>query len=104
MTEMQKLMLDPGLMPAAHRGDKKITIRNGWRNMDPGPYELIDFTNEDNRISIDVYSVTKTIARDVPLEWCRADGFDNQDDLVKGMREFYDDFEAWSKVTVFKWR
>ena len=84
---------------------KRITIRQGWRKVLPG--ELLIVATEGGPdgdfVTVNVTSLTLTIARNVSEEDLRADGFTSVEDMVEKMRRFYPDFSEDTEVTIIRW-
>lgn len=84
-------------------GAKKITIREGHRDYQPGQ-AMICCHLVVWAVMVDVTDVKHCTLVDItPEEW-ESDGFTSQQNLLEGMRRFYPSLTFDSPVTVLRWQ
>ena len=100
--QMQKLVMADDLMPSVLDGTKRITIRNGHRDIVEGDCEIVNVSQTQRKV-VRVNSVLKTLAGEISLKDLKSDGFRNRKHFIEGMRRFYPDFAPENPATVIKW-
>lgn len=86
---------------------KRLTIRNGRRDIVPGKLELIAAEPSGDKTLVclvDVTRVTHCSLWEVTPEEMRSDGFIDKHRLLDGMRKYYPDITPSSVVTVINFR
>jgi len=83
---------------------KKISIRKGYRDYRTGDTLLLCchlscWAGPIARVT----EVRHTIAEFITDKECTDDGFENWDDMVEGLKEYYPDFAEQTPVTVIRW-
>lgn len=101
---LQALLIsnDKAQREAILNGSKKITIREGWRDYEPG-FVLFGCPNEPWCVGADITNVRYCLAREVTTEERIDDGFNSYRDMIAGMRRFYGGFNDNSEVTIIRW-
>jgi hypothetical protein len=84
-------------------GRKRITIRQGHRDYRPDELVMICCQIEPWCVQAKVAEVRHCRIRDLTLEECRADGFQDRSAVVEGLKVFYPNITAISDVTVIVW-
>lgn len=97
-----RLANDIDMIYAAFGGDKKITIREGHRDYQPG-VAILCIMESSTYAEIDITSVQHTTLDNVTIEDLRADGFVDNNQAFEGLRLFYPDLKPDSPVTVIRW-
>jgi hypothetical protein len=100
---MQSLVLADDLFPGIPLGLKKNTIRNGKRDILPGPLEFKPSSGNGASAIVDVTTVKHCRAADVSEQDCRANGYRDHIDMLLGMQRYYPDFGPDNEVTVIIW-
>lgn len=100
---MQSLLLADDLFPGISSGLKKNTMRNGKRDIVPGPLEFKPSSGSGQTTVVEVTAVNHCKAADVSDEDCRANGYRNRADMLLGMKRYYPDFGLDNEVTVISW-
>lgn len=101
--ENYELKMAFDLMPFVHRGEKTITIREGWRNITPGELLISNADDENDFINVRHFRTIHTFARYVHSNEYKADGFESIDQMVEQMKMFYPDFNHDSQATIVIW-
>ena len=101
---MQALRLAPDkkMWLATLFDEKKITIREGWRDYQAGPVAIYCI-EESLAVEADIFIVIHTTLKDVTKEVYQADGFKTLQGMLRGLRRFYPDITWDSLVTVISW-
>ncbi len=97
-----KISPDSAQRLAILRGEKKITIREGYRDYWPGPVVLFCHI-EPFAVMAEITEVRHTLLRGVTQEEWETDGFENRKDLLTGMRKYYPEIGWGSPVTIIYW-
>lgn len=92
----------PEMRYAILHGTKKISIREGHRDYRRGKVMLCCHL-EPWAVMADITDVRHTTLKEVTEEEYKADGFENQEDMLCGMQRFYPTMTMDSPVTVIKW-
>jgi hypothetical protein len=100
---MQSLVLVDDLFPGIYSGLKNNTMRNGKRDIKPGPLELRAASGSDVSAIVNVVEVKFSKAADVSHEDCRANGYRDRADMLVSMLRYYPDFGPENDVTVVVW-
>ena len=101
---MKALLVAPGNMPGQIlTGEKKITIRKGYREFEVGETIMIGCHIANWAVLADITSVEHVALEDVEVADYRDDGFKTYDSLVLGMQKFYPELQEDDIVTVIKW-
>lgn len=102
---MKKLLVASDLFPSVVSGEKRITIRTGYRDFDPGDKIRIENTDDsDQYVERTVFEVLKFYrACMVPHRYLEEDGFSSDVEMYDVMQRFYPDFNELSPVTVIHW-
>ncbi len=102
---MKELMMAVDLYPVVVDNVKKITIRQGIRDFDPGDdLKIINVDQPKQFVLREVSEVYKFRQADmVPRRLLRADGFTSSDNFFESMQRFYPEFDALTPVTVICW-
>lgn len=94
---------NPKMWQAAERGEKLISIREGYRDYRVDETLMICCHIRDCAFMATVTGVNHcTLGQVTEEEWV-ADGFTSQADLLAGLREFYPNMTLDSGVTVLRW-
>jgi ASC-1-like (ASCH) protein len=99
----QHLMLDDGLMEDVRNGLKKVTIRNGRRDIHEGRLFLRG-TRSGDVVDVEVDRVLVVKFRDVPIRHIRLDGANSHEEMLAVMKRFYPDMDYDSLCTVIEWK
>jgi hypothetical protein len=83
-------------------GKKKITIREGWRDYQPG-FSILGCHIANFCVGADITDVKHCLAKDVTEEEYHADGYTSQDNMIDDLHKYYPNLSLESKVTVIKW-
>ncbi len=102
---MKKLLVAADLFPAVESGDKRITIRTGYRDFEPGDIIRIENAEDsDQYVERTVFEVLKYLrACMVPRRYIKEDGFGSSIEMYDVMQNFYPDFNELSPVTIIYW-
>jgi hypothetical protein len=100
---MQFLALVDDLFPGIQSGLKNNTMRNGKRDIVPGPLEFRATSGNGASVVVNVSEVAFSKAADVSEADCIANGYRDQGDMLVGMLRYYPDFGPDSDVTVIAW-
>jgi len=102
---MKKLLVASDLFPAVVSGEKRITIRPGYRDFEPGEVIRIENAEDsDQFVERTVFEVLKFFrACMMPRRYYKEDGFGSDFEMYDVMRRFYSDFNELSPVTVIYW-
>jgi hypothetical protein len=98
-----RMALCSELMGLVKAGLKKITIRDGYRNIRIGP---AFFSTPDGSEEVQVY-VTKVVhcaLYRASTEELLMDGYDDLTDAVAGLKKFYPDLRSGSEVTIIHFK
>lgn len=83
-------------------GTKKITIREGIRDYTLGPVilccHILNWATMRN-----ITDVSYKKLNDITEEEYKADGFNSQEDMVEGLKEFYPNITLESDITIVRW-
>lgn len=101
--KMQSLLLADDLFPGIHSDLKKNTMRNGKRDIVPGPLEFKPSSGHGASTIVNVTMVKHCKAAEVSEEDCRANGYRDHADMMLGMKRYYSDFGPDNDVTVIIW-
>lgn len=88
---------------AIHRGEKTITIREGWRDYRIGDTVLIGCDLAPWAVMGKISSVAHSTIRELTDPDFRDDGFESREDAVEKLGRFYKGINMDSKVTVIRW-
>jgi len=83
-------------------GNKKITIREGWRDYQPA-LSVLCCPIEPWCVGINITDVKYKSIKEVTPEEYLADGFKSRDELIEGLKKYYPNINLESKVTVICW-
>ncbi len=97
---MQTLKLADKHFPAVRDHQKRVTIRKGYRDVKPGPMLLESATDGFDSIEVMIGRVIFTPAGEMTDKEARQDGFRDLTDLIRGMKEYYPDFDENTEVTI----
>ena len=102
---MKKLLVASDLFPAVVSGKKRITIRPGYRDFEPGDVIRIENAEDsDQFVERTVFEVLKFFrACMIPRRYIKEDGFGSDFEMYHGMQNFYTDFNQLSPVTIIYW-
>lgn len=102
---MKKLLVASDLFPAVISGKKRITIRPGYRDFNPGDIIRIENTEDsDQYVERTVFEVLKFIqACRIPNRYIKEDGFNSTVEMELVLQRFYPDFNEISPVTIIYW-
>jgi hypothetical protein len=89
------------LLEYVEEGSKEITIRKGAR-MYEQVLTVTDPAGEVQPYQIEVTTQYQMVARELPESDIQLDGFENREDMVEGMQNFYPDFDLDTICTVVK--
>ena len=90
-------------------GEKKITIREGWRDYQPGEKVVLcragDVLEPEYgwAFMAKIISVDHLILKDAPIQHLQDDGMKDLQDAVSCLREFYPDINENSPITIIRW-
>lgn len=98
--EKQKLKLADDLFPSLEEGNKRMTIRRGYRDIRLGDLLFEGVTDESLQKEVEVVEVTHIGIGAVSEEECQNDGFENWGDFFQGMKKYYPDLEVTEECTL----
>jgi len=102
---MRELLIAADLFPAVANNTKKITIREGMREFNPG--DDLRIRNADAELQFLLRKVSEVhkyrSVGMVPLGMLVEDGFSDRIDFYEKMKRFYPNFSAATPVTVICW-
>lgn len=98
------LLLAPDLMAIARSGAKTITIRNGARDIAPGPLTLVNAADSGDTLAVEVTSVSVAPFHTIDAQDIRDDGAPTHQEMLAAMRAFYPDITMRSVCTVVRWK
>ena len=100
------LIVDVQVMAKVIKGEKKITIRDGYRDYVLGKVVFV----VDSAFGVTTIATVNRIKRlqwkllkDVTHEEMNAEGFFSTEEMLKGLRRFYPEIDILSPVTVIEW-
>jgi hypothetical protein len=96
---MQTLKLADDLMPLARDGYKRVTVRNGERDIVPGPmvFEATDGTEDD--VHVNVLQSQVVLLRHTPQWALDGENLGTSDELWTVLERFYPQVTLDSKIT-----
>ena len=95
------LKLADDLFDGMLSGDKRVTIRNGQRNIEVDKHLTIESTNGTYpSVTVLVEMITVLRVKDLSDDFLEADGFEYLEDFIEGMSRFYPNLTEDSVVTV----
>lgn len=94
---------DPQMWADILSEKKKITIREGHRDYQPGPAILCCHLTS-RAVMVDITNVRYCTLKEVTEEEYRADGFNSREELLAGLQNFYPDMTFNTPVTVIRWQ
>ncbi len=100
---MQFLRLVDDLFPGILSGLKNNTMRNGKRDIKPGPLELRPTSGSRDPLVVNVVDVKVSKAADVSEADCVANGYTDHSHMMVSMLRYYPDFGPTNDVTVITW-
>ena len=83
-------------------GEKKITIRKGWREYTLGK-AILCCPIKPWCVEINIIDVKYTTLKDVEQEEYLADGYFSKQELLNDLKRFYPSLSLASKVTIIRW-
>ena len=98
--EKQTLLLADDLFPSLEDGDKRITIRRGYREIRLGKLTFEGAKDKGLQCEVEVIEVTHVRVSGVSDEECQADGFDNWVAFYQGMKKYYPDLDVSEECTL----
>lgn len=99
----RELLFGEGFVEALENGRKRITIRHGWRDFEPG--ELIEAVcAEGDRFILEITSCVVYQLCTVPEKDLRDDGFTDYRDAHSVLQRFYPDLTSRSAVSVIRFK
>jgi hypothetical protein len=100
----QFLALADDLFQPLRKGDKKLTIRRGRRDIELGSL-IFEGTNDKTLWEeVEVVEVRYLRISDVSKKLCQSDGFKNWVDFYQGMKKYYPDLDVSEECTVIKFK
>ena len=100
------LMADEFCCPIFN-GEKKITIREGWRDYRQGEKVILCSVDPTDELGwarmAKITAVTHCKLNEVPLQDFLDDGMEGLGNAIDALSKFYDDIDEDSKVTVIRW-
>ncbi|MEX0587266.1 MAG: ASCH domain-containing protein [Patescibacteria group bacterium] len=95
---------DDGMRRDIVAGVKQITIREGYREgYEVGRPVMLGCETEPWCVLANITAVRHCALAEVTPEELEADGFQDHDDMLEGMRRFYPEMTWDSAVTVIRW-
>lgn len=99
---IRRLKLADDLFPDVAKGKKKVTIRNGKRDVALGWIRL-ETVSSGRAARVYVWKVVWKRLCDMTVAECKRDGFGNWIDALHGLKVFYPGINAESEVTYIEW-
>ena len=102
----KQLIMAASLYPLVVSEEKRITVREGFRDFEPGEtIQIVNAEDSTQRVECEVRYVLKFLkATMVPRLYLEMDGFTGYVDFIETLKQFYPDFSRSSPVTVIYWR
>jgi len=97
---MQTLKLADDLFPSLIEGNKRMTIRRGYRDIRLGDLLFEGASDDSLQKEVEVVEVTHIRVAGVSDEECQNDGFNDWIDFYQGMKKYYPDLEVTEECTL----
>lgn len=96
---MQTLKLADNLLIPLMKGEKKLTIRRGRRDIQLGELKFETVSGNDE-VEVEVVEIRYIRISGVSDDICKEDGFDDWIDFYQGMKNYYPDLDVTEECTI----